>query len=75
MSSPDNTPSSPFGRGWIPADRALGLPDDGNPPHAWGGGSGLAADGGGFPAGAALRGRAPSTAVPAVPLPTRGEDL
>jgi len=75
MSSPDNTPSSPFGRGWIPADRALGLPDDGNPPHAWGGGSGLAADGGGFRAGAALWGRAPSTAVPAVPLPTSGEDL
>lgn len=29
MSDPDNTPSSPFGRGWIPAARAIGLPDDG----------------------------------------------
>src|SRR6185369_32643 len=32
------------------------------------------ADGGGIQAGAALRGRAPSTAVPALPLPTCGED-
>jgi hypothetical protein len=29
MPSRDNTPSSPFGRGWIPAGRELGLPDDG----------------------------------------------
>lgn len=36
MSDPDNTPSSPFGRGWIPAARGIGLPGEGKARDEWG---------------------------------------
>ena len=75
MSSPDNTPSSRFGRGWIPAERAIGLPGEGSGSEEGGAGRDAATPlpqaggAGGGPATLASE-RAPSGRAP-TPNPSR----